>query len=54
MIARYADFEAGLEMADRVITAFQGYVLAQTDYIKTIYDYNMRVAQLRNVTGADE
>lgn len=54
MIARYADFEAGLETADRVITAFQGYVLAQTDYIRTVYDYNMHVAQLRSVTGADE
>jgi outer membrane protein TolC len=54
MIGRYADFEAGLETADRVITAFQGHVLTQTDYIKTVYDFNMHVAQLRNVTGADE
>ncbi len=54
MIGRYADFEAGLETADRVINAFQGYVLTQTDYIKTVYDYNMRVAQLHQMTGADE
>ncbi len=54
MVGRYADFEAGLETADRVISAFQGYVLAQTDYIKTVYEYNMRVAQLHNVTGGDQ
>ncbi len=53
MVGRYADFEAGLETADRVITAFQGYVVAQTDYIKTIYEYNMRVAQLQNVAGTE-
>ena len=53
MVGRYADFEAGLETADRVINAFQGYVLAQTDYIKTIYEYNMRVAQLQNVAGME-
>lgn len=53
MVGRYADFEAGLETADRVISAFQGYVLAQTDYIKTVYEYNMRVAQLQNVVGTD-
>lgn len=53
MVGRYADFEAGLETADRVISAFQGYVLAQTDYIKTLYEYNMRVAQLQNVTGTE-
>ena len=53
MVGRYADFEAGLETADRVIAAFQGYVLTQTDYIKTMYEYNMRVAQLQNVVGAE-
>ena len=53
MVGRYADFEAGLETADRVIAAFQGYVLTQTDYIKTVYEYNMRVAQLQNVIGAE-
>ena len=54
MVGRYADFEAGLETADRVINAFQGYVLTQTDYIKTTYEYNMRVAQLQNVVGVDQ
>lgn len=54
MIGRYVDFEAGLETADRVVAAFQGYVLTQTDYIRTMYEYNMRVAQLHNVTGAGE
>ncbi|MDX1251382.1 MAG: TolC family protein [Gammaproteobacteria bacterium] len=54
MIARYADFEAGMEIAERVINAFQGYVLIHTDYIRAIYDYNMRVAQLHSVTGTEE
>ena len=54
MIASFADFEAGMEKGDKVVTAFQGYVLAHTDYLKTVFDYNMYVAQLLNVTGADE
>jgi outer membrane protein TolC len=54
MVASYADFEAGLEKGDKVVTAFQGYVLAQTDYVKTVFDYNMHVAQLLNVTGVDQ
>ncbi|OGT19909.1 MAG: hypothetical protein A2V90_02105 [Gammaproteobacteria bacterium RBG_16_57_12] len=51
MIGTYADFEAGLEKADKVITAFQGYVLAHSDYLKTVYDYNMDVVRLKFVTG---
>lgn len=52
MIASFADFEAGAEKSEKVVAAFQGYVLAYTDYLKTVYDYNMHVAQLLNVTGA--
>jgi outer membrane protein TolC len=51
MISSYADFEAGLEKADKVITAFQGYVLAHTQYLRTVNDYNLHVARLRFVAG---
>lgn len=54
MIASFADFEAGMEKGDKVITAFQGYVLAHTDYLRTLFDYNMHVAQLQNVTGVEQ
>ena len=54
MIASFADFEAGVQTGDKVVTAFQGYVLAHSDYLKTVFEYNMHVAQLLNVTGADE
>lgn len=51
MIASYTDFEAGLEKADKVMAAFQAYVLASADYLQTTYQYNMHVAQLEQVTG---
>ncbi len=51
MIASYTDFEAGLEKADKVMTAFQAYVLAASDYLQMTYEYNMRVARLQQVTG---
>lgn len=51
MISSYADFEAGLEESSKVMTAFQGYILAHADYLKTVNDYNMQVVQLRFVTG---
>ena len=54
MIASFADFEAGQEKGDKVVTAFQGYVLAHTQYLQTVFDYNMHVAQLLRVTGADQ
>jgi len=54
MVASYADFEAGLEEANKVADAFQGYVLAHTDYLSTINDYNMAVARLIYATGGYE
>ena len=54
MIASFADFEAGQEKGDKVVTAFQGYVLAHTQYLQTVFDYNMHVAQLLRVTGVDQ
>jgi len=54
MIASFADFEAGQEKGDKVVTAFQGYVLAHTQYLQTVFDYNMHVAQLLRVTGVEQ
>ena len=51
MISSYADFEAGVEQADKVINAFLGYIQAYSDYLKTVNDYNLSVAKLRVVTG---
>lgn len=54
MVASFADFEAGQEKSEKVVAAFQGYVLAHTDYLRTLFEYNMHVAQLLSVTGADQ
>jgi len=51
MISSYADFEAGIEPVGKMVTAFQGYVLSYTQYLTTVYDYNMHVANLQRMTG---
>ena len=51
MVASLADFSAGMESADKVADAMRSYVLAQTDYLRTVNDYNMNVAQLARLTG---
>lgn len=51
MVASLADFSAGLESADKVADAMKNYVLAQTEYLRTVNDYNMNVAQLARLTG---
>lgn len=51
MIASYADFEAGVQEAEKVLTALQGYVLVHSDYLSTVNDFNMYVVKLRYVTG---
>lgn len=51
MISTYVDFEAGLEEAEDVLTAFQGYVLIHSDYLSTVNDFNMHVVKLQFVTG---
>ena len=51
MISSYADFEAGIEEADKVIGAFLGYVQAHSDYLKTVNDYNLHVTRLKVITG---
>lgn len=51
MIAALADFSAGLETADKVADAIKNYALIQTEYLRTVNDYNMNVAQLARLTG---
>jgi outer membrane protein TolC len=51
MISSYADFEAGVEESDKVISAFLGYIQAYGDYLKIVNDYNLHVARLRVITG---
>lgn len=51
MLASYADFEAGVEEAEKVMTAFQGYVLAYSDYLQVVNAYNLHVGRLHVVTG---
>ncbi len=51
MIAAYTDFEAGLEQADKILTAMQVYVLAYAEYLKIVNDYNNHVSKLQSVSG---
>jgi outer membrane protein TolC len=51
VIAATADFSAGLEKGDKVADAFKSYVLTQTEYLRTVNDYNINVAQLAKLTG---
>jgi outer membrane protein len=51
MISSYADFEAGVEDADKVISAFLGYVQAYSGYLITVNDYNLHVTRLKVITG---
>jgi outer membrane protein len=51
MVASLADLSAGIESADKVADAIKNYVLTQTEYLRTVNDYNMNVAQLARLTG---
>ena len=51
MVATLADMSAGIQSADKVADAIKNYVLAQTEYLRTVNDYNMNVAQLARLTG---
>lgn len=51
MIASYADFEAGVEQAEKIMTALQTYVLAHSQYLQTVYEYNMQVKKLAVASG---
>ncbi|MBC8210938.1 MAG: TolC family protein [Gammaproteobacteria bacterium] len=54
MIASYTDFEAGLEKADKILTAMQAYVLAYAEYLKIVNEYNNHVSKLNSVSGVYE
>ena len=51
MVASLADLSAGLEKGDKVAEAVKSYTLANTEYLRTINDYNMNVAQLARLSG---
>jgi len=52
MIATYTDYEAGVVTeAEKIITAFQAYVLAHSDYLRLVNDYNMNTVKLKNLVG---
>lgn len=51
MVSAYADFNAGLEKADKVAEAFKTYALMQSEYLRTVNDYNVAVAQMARVSG---
>ncbi|MHB8759059.1 MAG: TolC family protein [Thiobacillus sp.] len=51
MIASLADLSAGIESAGTVADAIRNYVLVHTEYLRTVNDYNMNVAQLARLTG---
>ena len=51
LVASLADFSAGMETADNLVDAIKNYVFTQTEYVRTINDYNMNVAQLARLTG---
>ena len=54
MIASYTDFEAGLEEAEKILTAMQAYVLAYAEYVQIVNDYNNHVSKLNHVSGVYE
>ena len=51
MIASYADFEAGVEKSEKIMTALQTYVLTYSQYLQTVYEYNMQVNKLAVASG---
>lgn len=51
MISSLADFSAGLERADKVAEALKTYALNQAEYLRTVNDYNMNVAQMEHAVG---
>ena len=53
MIAALADFNAGLEKADKVADALKTYALTQAEYLLTVNAYNMDVADLNQAIGAN-
>lgn len=51
MVSTLADYSAGLEKGDKVAEAARNYALTHTEYLRTINDYNMNIAQLVRLSG---
>ncbi len=51
VVASLADFSAGLESVDKTVEALKNYALTQTEYLRSINDYNLNVAQLARLSG---
>lgn len=51
MVASYADYNAGLERADKLADALKTYALTQSEYLRTVNDYNVLVTQMAKATG---
>lgn len=51
VVASLANFSAGLEKGDKLAEAMKSYVLAQTEYLRTVNDYNVNVAQISKLIG---
>lgn len=51
MVASYVDFEAGIEEAEKVMTALQAYALAYSEYLRAVFEYNNQVKNLSVVSG---
>jgi outer membrane protein TolC len=54
MISAYADFEAGLKEADRILRAMEVYVIAYAEYLKVVNEFNNHVFKLKSVSGIYE
>jgi len=51
MIAAYTDFEAGLGEPAAILDALKAYVLAYSEYLSLVNDYNLYVAKLDKAIG---
>jgi outer membrane protein TolC len=51
LVSITADYGAGQEKGSQLGEAAKTYVLAQTDYLRTVNDYNVNLAQLAKLTG---
>jgi hypothetical protein len=51
LISAYADFEAGVEETDKLISAMLSYIQTYSEYIRKVNDYNLHVTRLSVVTG---
>ncbi|MGC2434490.1 MAG: hypothetical protein WA433_11975, partial [Desulfobaccales bacterium] len=48
----FGNFDMGLGKMDDIFQAFERYGVFRGDYLMTLYQYNLSVAQLDEATGA--